>query len=76
MNKLKLDLDTVEVESFEVAVADTGRGTVHGQNSNAGWASYCGPCTWDYPEGDPPVVESMMEYATCGGGFSCWAEGC
>jgi hypothetical protein len=76
MRKLKLDLDAIQVDSFELHAEPPARGTVHGQNSVQGWASYCGFCTWDDPEGDSPPAETMMEYATCGGGYSCLADVC
>lgn len=53
MNKIKLDLDRLQVDSFETASADGERGTVHGHWSQVGtcdarvgtcaYGATCGP---------------------------------
>jgi hypothetical protein len=43
MNKLKLDLDTVRVESFETSAEGRQGGTVRGNDSGADW-NYTNSC--------------------------------
>lgn len=41
MKKLRLDLDSMQVESFEISAGGERGGTVRGNDSGA-------DCTWDY----------------------------
>lgn len=60
MRKLKLDLDTLRVESFGTAVPAESRGTVHGAA-----ATYDAECqTWE----NPWCGWQTVEYGSCGGG--------
>ena len=93
MKKLRLDLDSLEVDTFGVLpeAMDDSRGTVDARLTGFR-GSACGDCGDDNPElgdtggggdtgGDPyaterysecaPVVESMMEWYTCGYQETC-----
>ena len=81
IKKLRLDLDALAVESFEVFSPAEGRGTVKGRATGLRGSACtdCGECggggfdpdTGGGTETDPGPVESMMDYSTCGGQFSC-----
>jgi len=51
MAKIRLDVDTLRVESFDTALAEAGRGTVHGRwgepvaGNAASLHTYPGECT-------------------------------
>jgi|GEM_PF-3729558 hypothetical protein len=42
MNKLKLNVEELSVDSFEVAPAEESRGTVLGAEATDGCSDYCG----------------------------------
>jgi len=44
MKKLKLDLDNVQVESFETSARGEGEATVHGYDSDGGDWNYTNSC--------------------------------
>jgi len=46
MKKLRLDIEEIRVESFEVADEEPARGTVHGQQPTVGETCSCG-CSGD-----------------------------
>ena len=63
MRKLKLEIETLVVESFDTRAAEGGAGTVHGHAS--------------YPLGchtPPDSYPDTCDYATCAG-MTCW-ESC
>jgi len=48
MNKMKLDLESLQIESFDTSEAREDRGTVNGHESEAGhsYAGTCGTHCW------------------------------
>ena len=85
--KLRLDLDALTVETFGVLPTRLmdGRGTVDGRLTGfrGSACTDCGECggggfdpdTGTDTGGEPGPVETMMEYNTCGGQFSCQPYG-
>lgn len=81
--KLRLEVEALEVETFGVLPegADAIRGTVEGQLTGfrGSACTDCGGGGFEPDTGDTggggPVVESMMEYNTCGAQFSCQPYG-
>ena len=63
MNKLKLSVDSLRVESFEVVRGETERGTVRGHES---YPNGCFP-----PSGSDDPFLDTCHYATCAGN-TCW----
>jgi hypothetical protein len=47
MNKLKLDLDTIRVESFETSAESKQGGTVRGNDSGIDWGSTDWSADWN-----------------------------
>ena len=66
MQKRKLDIDHLEVESFETGDADASRGTVH---ANATGPTACNPQTCGATCGFRTCWDSCDPNATCG--LSC-----
>ena len=48
MNKLKLDIDDLTVDSFELATTSEDRGTVHGAEGTDNCSQYCGWTSLQY----------------------------
>jgi hypothetical protein len=73
MNKLRLDLDALQVDSFHTASVDNWEGTVHGAQDNvsAGGATQCGGVQ-TCGEGCRPTAGGPTQ---CGGIQTCGA-GC
>ncbi len=58
MKKLRLEMDAIRVETFEVAAAEKARGTVHGHHPTAWETCTCecsddGTCDPDWGSGHP-----------------------
>lgn len=48
MSKLKLNVEELAVESFEMAAAEEGRGTVRGNEATDNCSQYCGTTVFEY----------------------------
>lgn len=48
MQKLKLNVEELTVDSFELAAADESRGTVRGHEETDGCSQYCGTTIFEY----------------------------
>jgi hypothetical protein len=70
MMKMKLDLDSLSVDSFDTAAGSTGRGTVRGLDS---WTEPQGldsiVATCDCPQA--PTGQTACGQATCGSTCTC-----
>ncbi|HEX6909725.1 MAG TPA: hypothetical protein VF142_05010 [Longimicrobium sp.] len=75
MNKLKLHLDELVVESFDTAGRAGEKGTVFGEQCTCPTACTCPGCeTCDYTCDDPTCVGQTCDGYTCEG--SCPLDGC
>lgn len=48
MQKLKLNVEELAVDSFDLAAIDESRGTVHGAEETDGCSQYCGTTIFEY----------------------------
>jgi hypothetical protein len=48
MKKLKLNVEELAVDSFELANIEESRGTVHGNEPTDGCSQYCTPTIFEY----------------------------
>jgi hypothetical protein len=48
VNKLKLNVEDLAVDSFDLATVEEPRGTVHGAADTDGCSQYCGATIFDY----------------------------
>lgn len=77
MNKRKLQLDDLAVESFGTTGAGAERGTVHGAQQQCTCQTVCscpGCPTCDYSCDDPTCVDQTCLGYTCEG--TCPLDGC
>lgn len=73
MKKTRLDLNALEVDSFETSLLDSWQGTVHGAEATAGGDTKCGGIhTCGEGCGHQPTHGG---HTKCGGIHTC-GEGC
>lgn len=71
MKKLNLDINALEVESFQTSLVSNWEGTVHGRDATAGGDTKCGGI-YTCAEGCQPTAGGDTK---CGGIQTC-GEGC